>query len=219
MTLALVDFIKHTNRFSSKRSFNLMSTRWRYCSAFYEHQSEIKIFKLLKTTLSMFSSTWIFPSDCWYHSQGSTNTLKRTRPKSIRLSQSVKPWYKHFSAYVRLVMYIITFRTVKCSMVLTPCLLEVNSNSADKKFKFPIWTNKISVLFLFIGLLLWIMEAQKEELAEVEQNISQNLTLEDGIHFSSDDPCCRALRTAKWIPMFRHLQFPPFQVPKLIQLW
>ena len=26
------------------------------------------------------------------------------------------------------------------------------------------------------------MEAQKEELAEVEQNISQNLTLEDGIH-------------------------------------
>ena len=43
------------------------------------------------------------------------------------------------------------------------------------------WANKISVLFLFIGLLLWIMEAQKEELAEVEQNISQNLTLEDGI--------------------------------------
>ena len=50
-------------------------------------------------------------------------------------------------------------------------------NSED----FLFWANKISVLFLFIGLLLWIMEAQKEELAEVEQNISQNLTLEDGI--------------------------------------
>ena len=50
-------------------------------------------------------------------------------------------------------------------------------NSEDFLFS----VNKISVLFLFIGLLLWIMEAQKEELAEVEQNISQNLTLEDGI--------------------------------------
>ena len=29
------------------------------------------------------------------------------------------------------------------------------------------------------------MEAQKEELAEVEQNISQNLTIEDGILISS----------------------------------
>ena len=29
------------------------------------------------------------------------------------------------------------------------------------------------------------MEAQKEELAEVEQNISQNLTIEDGIRISS----------------------------------
>ena len=29
------------------------------------------------------------------------------------------------------------------------------------------------------------MEAQKEELAEVEQNISQNLTIEDGIWISS----------------------------------
>ena len=52
----------------------------------------------------------------------------------------------------------------------------------QKILKFLIRVNKILVLFLFIGLLLWIMEAQKEELAEVEQNISQNLTLEDGIH-------------------------------------
>ena len=56
------------------------------------------------------------------------------------------------------------------------------SRSGSRNFEdFLFWANKILVLFLFIGLLLWIMEAQKEELAEVEQNISQNLTLEDGI--------------------------------------
>ena len=79
-----------------------------------------------------------------------------------------------------------------------------------------------SVLFLFIGLLLWIMEAQKEELAEVEQNISQNLTVEDGILFChsaiSSPELTTAFWTVKWILVLRHLQFLRFQVPKLIQL-
>ena len=66
------------------------------------------------------------------------------------------------------------------------------------------------------------MEAQKEELAEVEQNISQNLTVEDGILFChsaiSSPELTTALWTVKWILVFRHLQFLRFQVPKLIQL-
>ena len=61
------------------------------------------------------------------------------------------------------------------------------------------------------------MEAQKEELAEVEQNISQNLTLEDGIKLFVRRSLLSDF-SAKLIPMFRHLQFLHFQVLKLIQL-
>ena len=135
MTLALVDFIKHTNRFSCKIWFS----NWYWQGGaigfpatankktFHKHHSEMHIFKLYKTTLSMFSSPWIFLSDCWNYSQGLSNIpIGRSFLRPSDCIHSTKPWKKHSSAYAKLVMYITMFPTVKCSMVLIPCSLEVN---------------------------------------------------------------------------------------------